>query len=75
MVGYLSIVAYTFPMRMLTPRSVDEILPLKYENRSTYFKGLLFDVENIPSCLKYEFCFIRVQVKVNASYCLFQIIL
>ena len=52
---------------MLTLLSVDERLLLRYMKWSN-FRGMPFDVEIEPSCLKYMNCFIWVKIDVNASW-------
>ena len=59
----LLIVSYTFARHQLTLLSVDEILLLRYVNRSN-FRGLPIKVENH---------FICIYIKDNASCCLLQI--
>ena len=65
MVDNLSMTVHALPICMLTLLSVDEILLLRYMNRSDNFRGLLFN-EIVPSCLKPMNCFIWVHIKVNA---------
>ena len=48
----LSIAVRVFPMHMLTWLLVDEILLLRYMNWSTNFRGLTFNKEMAPICLK-----------------------
>ena len=48
----LAIVIHTFPMHMSTSRLVDDILPPRNVNEPTYFTGMPFKMEMIPSYLK-----------------------
>ena len=50
----LAIVVYAFLMQMLTLLSLDEILLPSYVKYSTNFRGLSFNVEMAPICLKHK---------------------
>ena len=53
MINNLSIVIYNFPVHILSLLSVDEILILRYVNWSISLRGLPFNVEMVPCCLKH----------------------
>ena len=50
MINHMSIAFHTFARRMLTSFSVDEMLLLKYANRSTNFRGFSLREKIVPSC-------------------------
>ena len=53
MVVNLSIAIHAFAMHMLTSLLVNEMLLLWYITKSTNFRGKIFSVEMVPSCLKH----------------------
>ena len=71
MIDSLSIAVHVFPICMMISFSEDEILLPRYVKRSIYFRGLLFDVEVAPLCLKHmNFYFVLISLSLGLQFLL-----
>ena len=65
----LSIAVHTFAKYIIASLWVDEILPLRYVNWSSNFRGLLLEVEMTPPCLKHMNYFIWIHIEASVFCC------